>query len=80
MKTFFTSLRVRGASMKAAVAGAALVAASQAHAELPTWATGMFTALEADVESVLTLIGPVIMAVIAGFTVIKLIKRGSAKI
>lgn len=80
MKTLFAQLRTRGASIKLAVAGAALVAASSAHAALPDWATAMFTQLTSDVGDVLAAVGPIVMIVLGGFTVLRLIKRGARQL
>ena len=80
MKTTFSMLRTKGASMKAAIVAASLVAASQAHAEVPAWASTLLTELGDDVTAILALVGPVVMIAIGGFKVIGLIKRGAAKI
>lgn len=80
MKTLFLTLRTKGASIKVAVAASTLMLATQAHAAIPAWATGMFTELSDDVTSILAVVGPIIMIAVAGFTVIRLIKRGANKI
>lgn len=68
------------AARNAAFVMAAFSVTSAAHAELPTWATSMFTEVSTSVSDVLTAVGPVIGAALVGFTIIKLIKRGASKI
>lgn len=66
--------------LKASFVSLLMIAATSAHAELPTWATGIFTSLLSTVADVFTAVGPVIAASIVGFVIIRLVKRGSNKI
>lgn len=81
MKTKFAFLRSRGVALKTAVVSMA-VAASSAHADatLPTWATSMISDAGTQVGLVLAAVGTVIGTTLAGFLVIKLVKRGVNKI
>ena len=63
----------------AAVASLALMA-TQAQAALPTEATAAFTALSGNVTDILSAVWPIVGAVVAGFTLLGLFKRGASKI
>lgn len=80
MKNIFVQLRTRGAALKTAVVATALVGASAAHAELPTWATAMTTEISGAVDSTIAVIMPIAATVIVAFVVLRVLKRGSAKI
>ena len=82
MNTKFALLRSRGIAVKTAAVLSMAVATSSAHAEatLPTWATSMITDAGTQAGLVLAAVGTVIGTVLAGFLVIKLVKRGVNKI
>jgi hypothetical protein len=50
-----------------------------AHAALPTEATAAFTTLSGHVTDILAAIWPILAAVVGGFTLIKLFKKGASK-
>jgi len=56
------------------------VFANAASAELPAWATSMFSEVSTSVTDVLTVVGPVIGVSLVGFTIIRLIKRAARAI
>lgn len=76
----FAQLRSRGVALKTAIAASALVAASSARAELPAWATSMFTEIEGAVDSTIATIMPIAAVVIVAFVVLRVAKRGASKI
>lgn len=78
MKNTFTVLRSRGA--KVAVAASALLAAAGARAELPAWATAMFTEIDGAVDSTIGAVMPIAAVVIVAFVVLRVAKRGANKI
>jgi len=85
----FNQLSLKGQIMKSmnavkrytvpAVAGLTLVA-SQAHAALPTEATAAFTALSGNVTDIFAAIWPIVAAVVGGFVLIGLFKKGASKV
>lgn len=62
------------------IAAGVLVVSGAANAALPIEATAAFTSLSTTVTDVLAAVWPIIGAVIAGFTMIKLVKRGASKV
>lgn len=61
-----------------ALAGVALAGvAGMAHAALPTEATAAFTGLSTNVTDIFTAIWPIVAAVVGGFALIKLFKKGA---
>lgn len=67
--------------MQKSVVGAAVMSAAvSAHAALPTEATAAFSALSSNVTDILAAVWPIVGAVVAGFTLIGLFKRGASKI
>lgn len=48
-----------------------------AHAALPTEATAAFTTLSTSVSDILSAIWPIVAAVVGGFALIKLFKKGA---
>jgi len=55
------------------------VAASVAHAALPTEATAAFTSLNGYVTDIFAAIWPIIGLTVGGFALIKLFKKGANK-
>lgn len=80
MKNVFVLLRSRGVQLKTCAAALSLAAVSSAHAELPTWATGMGATLGGSVSDFEGEIGPIILAVAVAMVGIKLFKRFTNKI
>lgn len=68
-----------GKNRAAAVGSVILLVGSQAHAALPAEATAAFTSLSTNVSDVLAAIWPIVGAVVAGFGLIKLFKKGAGK-
>ena len=63
-----------------ALAGVALaVVAGMAHAALPTEATAAFNGLSTNVTDIFTAIWPILAAVVGGFALIKLFKKGASR-
>ncbi len=63
------------------LAGVALaVLSTGAMAALPTEAAGAFTTLSGNVTDILAAIWPIVAAVVGGFTLIKLFKKGASKV
>ena len=50
-----------------------------AHAALPAEATAAFTALGGNVNDILTAIWPILAAVVGGFALMKLFKKGASR-
>jgi len=59
---------------------AMLMMIGSAHAALPTEATAAFTTLSGNVTDILAAVWPIVAAVVGGFTLIKLFKKGAAKV
>lgn len=62
--------------------GSAIVmagASTMAAAALPAEATAAFTTLSGNVTDILAAIWPILAAVVGGFTLIKLFKKGASK-
>lgn len=78
MKNVFTVIRSHGA--KVVVASTALLAAAGARAELPSWATSMFTEIDGAVDSTIAAVMPIAAVVIVAFVVLRVAKRGANKI
>jgi len=57
----------------------ALVAGSS-MAALPTEAASAFTTLSGNVTDILAAVWPIVAAVVGGFTLIKLFKKGASKV
>ena len=79
MKNIFCKLRSRGVALQVAILGLS-VAASSAHAVLPTWATTMVTDAGTAGSDSASAVGPVIGAVMVAGIIIKLVKRFGNKI
>jgi len=62
------------------VAAAVTIASTGAMAALPTEASGAFTTLSGNVTDILAAIWPIVAAVVGGFTLIKLFKKGASKV
>lgn len=80
MKNIFGVVRSKGVAIKSAFAIAAIAASTGAHAALPAWATTMITDASDNVTAVFTAVGPIVGIAIGFGIVIKLVKRGAAKI
>ncbi len=80
MNSIFGVLRSRGASFKAAVAGALLVSAAGAHAALPAWATDIGTDVGQAITDSAALVGPLFAAALVAGLIFKLVKRFSNKV
>lgn len=50
-----------------------------AHAALPTEATAAFAGLSTNVTDIFTAIWPILAAVVGGFALIKLFKKGASR-
>ena len=72
---------IKGAGTNSFIGGAALFALAfgVAHAALPTEATAAFTGLSTNVNDILTAIWPIVAAVVGGFALIKLFKKGASR-
>jgi len=62
------------------VAAGVMFVSGAASAALPAEATTAFTSLQGNVTDVLAAVWPIIGAVVAGFGLVKLFKRGASKI
>ena len=79
-QNLFGVLRSRGVRVVTAATATSLALVSQAHAELPAWATGIVTDASAAVTDTAAAFGPVIAISIVAVVVIRLAKRFSNKI
>lgn len=80
MNSIFGFLRSRGASVKAAVAGALLVSAVGANAALPAWATSVGTQVDETITDSAALVGPLFAASLVAGLIFKLVKRFANKV
>lgn len=80
MNSIFGVLRSRGASVKAAVAGALLVSAAGANAALPAWATDIGTDVGQAITDAAALVGPLFAAALVAGLIFKLVKRFTDKV
>lgn len=62
------------------VAVLSFIAASGAHAALPTEAAAAFSAAQTNVTDILAVLWPIVASLTGGFLLIKLFKRGTNKI
>jgi hypothetical protein len=62
------------------IIGAAVILPSTAMAALPTGAATAFTTLQEDALGLIDLAWPVVVAVTAGFIVLKLFKKSASKV
>lgn len=65
--------------VKGLVAVGVLTVSGAASAALPTEATAAFTTLSGNVTDIIAAIWPILAAVVGGFALIKLFKKGAAK-
>ena len=65
--------------MQLVLAGLLALVAGSAMAALPTEATAAFTQLSTYVTDILAAVWPIVAAVVGGFALIKLFKRGANK-
>lgn len=80
MNSIFGVLRSRGASVKAAVAGALLVSAAGANAALPAWATSIGTQVDEAITDSAALVGPLFATALVAGLIFKLVKRFTNKV
>lgn len=73
-------MKHRNQVLKYVATGAAVLAATAAHAALPTEATAAFTTLSSAVTEILAAIWPIVAAVTGGFVLISLFKKGASKV
>lgn len=66
--------------MKALLAVALIVGMSAANAALPTEAAAAFTTITGNVTDIFAAIWPVVAAVVGGFVLIRLFKKGTGAI
>lgn len=62
------------------VVGGLTVAAGNAQAALPAEATSAFTALSGNVTDIFAAVWPIVAAVVGGFVLIGLFKKGASKV
>jgi hypothetical protein len=62
------------------VVGGLTLVATQAHAALPTEATAAFTSLSGNVTDIFAAVWPIVAAVVGGFVLIGLFKKGASKV
>lgn len=67
-------------SKMAAVSGFVALGVSQAHAEVPAVVGTALTGIQTDALAAIDLVWPVVLAVAAGFIVLKVVKRVLSKI
>lgn len=60
---------------KVGFAASAIVATGAAHAAVPTEATDAITEIGTDASTLLTAVWPVVIAITAGFILVRLVKR-----
>jgi hypothetical protein len=65
---------------KKIVVGALALGSVAAHAALPTEAATAFTTLTGNVTDILAAVWPIVIALVSGFTLIKLFKKGASKV
>ena len=80
MKNYFPMLRSKGVALKSCVAIASIGFSVGAHAALPAWVATSVTQAQEDGLDMIDLIGPAVAAIVIGFVIIKLFKRGANKI
>jgi hypothetical protein len=66
-------------TMKIAAGVGLTAAAGIASAALPAEATAAFTGLSTNVSDIMTAVWPIVAAVVGGFALIKLFKKGASK-
>ena len=72
-------MKYRNQAIKYGAAVVMVAASTLASAALPTEATAAFTTLSGNVTDILAAIWPILAAVVGGFTLIKLFKKGASK-
>lgn len=72
-------MKFRNQAMKYGATAAVLTMSINAHAELPTWASSLFTTLTGYGTDVLAAAGPLTALVFGGMWLISLVKKGANK-